>query len=57
MSTEKGVYEAYRTLGLVCGDLGFHLHRQEFLTASLGKHFLTYDTAKLKIRLFGPKLA
>ena len=52
-----GIFDAHRTLGLVTGDLPFHLHRDNMLTVSLGKHFLTYDSEKLKIRIFSPKLA
>jgi len=52
------MFEAYRTLGLITGELGFTHHfegKDAYLTVPLGKSFLTYRADSLRIRFLGPQ--
>mmetsp|Transcript_13275 Transcript_13275/g.24902 ORF Transcript_13275/g.24902 Transcript_13275/m.24902 type:complete len:864 (-) Transcript_13275:28-2619(-) len=53
------VFEAHRTLGLVCDTLPFALHREGtkyYLSFPVGRSFLTYEADSLKLRLLGCQL-
>jgi U3 small nucleolar RNA-associated protein 21 len=53
------VFEAHRTLGLVCDSLPFALHREGskfYLSFPVGRSFLTYEADSLKLRLLGVQL-
>lgn len=53
------VFEAHRTLGLVCDTLPFALHREGpkfYLSFPVGRSFLTYEADSLKLRLIGCQL-
>ena len=56
---ESGVFESYRTLGLICDSKAFKWHREgedSLLTFPLGKSFLTYSLESFQIRYIGCQL-
>ncbi|GBG32733.1 WD repeat-containing protein 36 [Hondaea fermentalgiana] len=51
------LFEAYRTIGVVCDDVPFALNRlgkERFATVSVGKGFMVYDLDKLIVKLVSP---
>lgn len=54
MENSSLLFDAYRTIGLVCDDVPFAVHRngsQRYLTASIGRSFVVYDLDKLIVKM------
>ena len=57
--SHKCLFGGYKTVGLVCDDVPFvvnALGSERFITLSIGRRFVVYDTKKLTLALMSPPL-